>query len=117
MIKVPQLQEHVDGLWDELGQMLQERQAEVKEEIQYYPPPIPACDVYFNHLLELRAKLPQIMREFAALRESSAPPRQQIKEMQAFVSQSGCFEVLAANALQKRLRETESMFAEKTPSF
>ena len=29
----------------------------VQAEIRKYPPPIPACDAYFNHLLEERGRI------------------------------------------------------------
>ena len=32
---------------------------EALAEIRVYPPPIPACDAQFNHLLELREGLPR----------------------------------------------------------
>ena len=30
---------------------------EIQAEIRKYPPPIPACDAYFNHLLEERGRI------------------------------------------------------------
>ena len=37
--------------------ILEQERQRVAEEIQNYPPPIPACDAQFNHLLEQRAHL------------------------------------------------------------
>lgn len=41
-----------------LRRALENLQADVRRQIQAYPPPIPACDAQFNHLLALRAALP-----------------------------------------------------------
>jgi len=36
---------------------LQEEHLRINEEIRYYPRPIAACDLQFNHLLEQRAMI------------------------------------------------------------
>ncbi len=41
-----------------LRRAIEDLQADVRRQIQSYPPPIPACDAQFNHLLELRRQLP-----------------------------------------------------------
>jgi hypothetical protein len=41
-----------------LRRAIEDLQADVRRQIQSYPPPIPACDAQFNHLLELRRRLP-----------------------------------------------------------
>ena len=43
--------------WDALRARLERMQAAVAAEIRSYPPPIPACDAQYNHLLERRAAL------------------------------------------------------------
>lgn len=50
--------------WHSLRLRLEAVKKSVAEEIRGYPPPIPACDEQFNHLLELRRLLP---RELARL--------------------------------------------------
>ena len=45
------------------GSLERERER-LREEIETYPPPIPACDAQFNHLLEERVR---VARELAAL--------------------------------------------------
>lgn len=46
---------------------LEKRKARICEEISSYPPPIPACDAQFNHLLEARR---EITKEIAGLARS-----------------------------------------------
>lgn len=41
-----------------LRRAIEDLQADVRRQIQSYPPPIPTCDAQFNHLLELRRQLP-----------------------------------------------------------
>lgn len=65
---------HLATLWQEVEQALEERLAEVKEEIKYYPPPIPACDVYFNSLLDERAKIPHALRHLNEQQQLSTNP-------------------------------------------
>jgi hypothetical protein len=43
--------------WHALQMRLEALKNAVTEEIRNYPPPIPACDAHFNHLLELRREL------------------------------------------------------------
>lgn len=43
--------------WRTLRRRLEAKQQSVAEEIHSYPPPIPACDAQFNHLLEQRRVL------------------------------------------------------------
>lgn len=47
----------VTDLWQEIESHLQKKRREINEEIQNYPPPIPACDVQFNHLLDERTRI------------------------------------------------------------
>lgn len=43
--------------WPVLRAALDAERLHVQAEISAYPPPIPACDVHFNYLLERRAAL------------------------------------------------------------
>ena len=46
---------------------LERERDRLSETIQTYPPPIPACDAHFNHLLAERVR---IARELAVLNEA-----------------------------------------------
>jgi len=57
-------------LWDRLRQHLESKRRPIQDEIRRYPPPIPACDAHFNHLLDQRSLLSrELMRLDAACRE------------------------------------------------
>lgn len=43
--------------WELLKQLLEARRRPIQDEIRKYPPPIPACDAHFNHLLDQRSAL------------------------------------------------------------
>lgn len=45
--------------WNDARQALAARRAEIDALIASYPPPIPACDAQFNHLLEQRREIGQ----------------------------------------------------------
>ena len=58
----------LEALWLEVRTHLQKKKSEINDEIINYPPPIPACDVQFNHLLEERTRITQ---ELNRARETS----------------------------------------------
>lgn len=43
--------------WAQLRRLLETRRRPIQDEIRKYPPPIPACDAHFNHLLDQRSAL------------------------------------------------------------
>jgi hypothetical protein len=57
----------VAARWQALREALEAERLRVQEQIGAYPPPIPACDAYFNFLLEQRALLGE---ELARLEEA-----------------------------------------------
>jgi len=58
-----------DITWDSLRRALDARRQALAEQIGAYPPPIPACDAQFNHLLEQRR---QVSAELKRLDEAAA---------------------------------------------
>lgn len=61
--------------WDRLRAEIEALLAETNAAIRSYPPPIPACDAQFNHLLELRQGLPgELLRLASAAGKESANP-------------------------------------------
>ena len=61
--------------WDALRARLVQTQEAVAAEIRAYPPPIPACDAQYNHLLARREALSEALARLDSAREdgSSTP--------------------------------------------
>ncbi len=62
--------------WDGLRVRLDRMQEAVAAEIRAYPPPIPACDAQYNHLLERREALSAALARLdAARKDGSSTPQ------------------------------------------
>ena len=66
----------------------------VSEAIRNYPPPIPACDQQFNHLLEERHRLGAALRRLDAIKEQIFPARERLEAIQALIRESPDLESL-----------------------
>jgi hypothetical protein len=63
--------------WGAVRDALEAERLLIQEEIRAYPPPIPACDAAFNHLLERRAGIGEALlalEDVAALAAASGDP-------------------------------------------
>ena len=58
-------------LWERIREHLEQERERIRQEISAYPPPIPACDSQFNHLL---AERDRITRALAELKEPPLGP-------------------------------------------
>ena len=67
-----------DSDWIALRARLEQTQEAVAAEIRAYPPPIPACDAQYNHLLERRQALSAARARLDAARKNGAGPAQSI---------------------------------------
>ncbi len=88
-----------DPHWSDLRLRLQALMREVSEEIGTYPRPIAACDAQFNHLLDLRRRLPE---ELARLEAAAGDPSTSVE---AFVRSSPCREELLASLESRGLTQ------------
>ncbi len=61
-----------DSDWDALRARLEHMQEAVAAEIRTYPPPIPACDAQYNHLLARREALSAALARLDAARKDGA---------------------------------------------
>ncbi len=61
-----------DSDWDALRARLEHMQEAVAAEIRAYPPPIPACDAQFDHLLERREALSEALARLDAARKDGS---------------------------------------------
>lgn len=85
----------VEPLWQEVASYLEREKQRIFDEILHYPPPIPACDVQFNHLLAQRAEM---MRELQRLRAIAAGELLSLREFIEtcpFLDASGQAQLLA----------------------
>lgn len=83
----------VDSDWDALRARLDHMQEAVAAEIRAYPPPIPACDAQFNHLLERREALSEALAGLDAARKDGAGPSRSLHaELSALAADRGAGE-------------------------
>ena len=75
-------------MWDRLKQYIEARRRPIQDEIRRYPPPIPACDAHFNHLLEQRALLSRELQRLEVARQEDDADA----AIAAFVRSSPCIE-------------------------
>ncbi|MEM7333727.1 MAG: hypothetical protein AAF490_16690 [Chloroflexota bacterium] len=74
--------------WQALHALLKEKKKAVQDEILHYPPPIPACDQQFNHLLEQRAQLSQALRQLSEQRRDNGRSLLEIARVLGCLSES-----------------------------
>lgn len=85
---------------------LEEERERIFAEIRNYPPPIPACDVQFNQLLERRARVSQ---ELARLQVFSTPtPAKDIKLLDEFIASSTFIDDEAKQKIRASLKDALS---------
>ena len=78
----------VEPMWRELEFHLEKEKRRIFDEILHYPPPIPACDVQFNYLLEERARITQELRRMSELSKKGAGYRDCIRLIREFIGSS-----------------------------
>ncbi len=79
--------------WDALRARLEQTQGAVAAEIRTYPPPVPACDAQFNHLLERREALSAALARLDAARNDGAGTAQSLHaELSALAADRGAGE-------------------------
>lgn len=80
----------LENTWQEIRDHLQAQKDQIVDEIQNYPPPIPACDAQFNYLIEQRGKISvELNRVDAAFRQApSLQTLQEIIQTSAFLDET-----------------------------
>jgi len=82
-------------LWDRVRRHLEAIRRPIQDEVRRYPPPIPACDAHFNHLLEQRSLLSrELVRLDTACRHGD--PEAAVAD---FVRTSPCVDEAAAREI------------------
>jgi hypothetical protein len=76
--------------WQRLREHLEAEKRRVMQEIHYYPPPIPACDVQFNTLLAERAQILQELGRLEACIQASRTADDPARLLEEFIQSSPC---------------------------
>ncbi|MBI3959358.1 MAG: hypothetical protein HY328_11175 [Chloroflexi bacterium] len=90
------------SLRDAVAAELEKERRRIHAEIHDYPPPIPACDAQFNHLLYLRARVAQEVRSAQAIPGSERRPEASESAIRQAITGS---EILSATAKGRLLQE------------
>ena len=75
-------------IWQEIKTHLEKQKKQIYQEIVNYPPPIPACDVQFNHLLEERARVTQELSRARKSEGKGSNHRDSVKLIFEFIKTS-----------------------------
>ena len=75
--------------WQTVRRAIEALYDDVVADIRSYPPPIPACDAHFNHLLELRRLLPKELERLDAAAADGT------STVDSFIRRSPCAEALS----------------------
>lgn len=74
--------------WRKIGARLEQERDRIHREIKSTPPPIPACDVQFNHLLEQRARICEELDRMRQAANESIAPGESVKRIDEFLGSS-----------------------------
>jgi hypothetical protein len=101
-------QETADPLWMEIRDRLVRWKREITDAIRNYPPPIPRCDLQFNHLLEEREKISAELSRLDALRGADLRRDRDAAAMAEFILSSTHIDDDAKEKLRRELDERSS---------
>lgn len=76
------------SIWKEIRGHLENKKGQIYEEIKNYPPPIPACDAQFNHLVEERSRIAQELGRLDKLSKESVEDNNDIERIEEFIKSS-----------------------------
>jgi chorismate mutase len=92
-------------VWKLIKEHLEKERHRIYDEIRNYPPPIPACDAQFNHLLEERRGVSQELAQLEQLSRQDLTPEQHRQSIDQFISSSSYVNHDAARTIRSRLKE------------
>lgn len=85
-----------------LSEELQRERERIYGEIHNYPPPIPACDAQFNHLIQQRSAVTQELRSVQNLSVSALDSTASRAALRQVIADS---EILNTSVKERLLRE------------
>lgn len=68
---------------------LEDQRRDIDREIGAYPPPIPACDVQFNHLLEQRSHIARHLLQLSGINPEQIDEDTLRAQLQPFLQNEG----------------------------
>jgi hypothetical protein len=74
----------------------------VDAEIRAYPPPIPACDAQFNHLLDTRAGLSRALVRLDEIAKQDVTRADEARALDAFIESCDYIDDAAAEEIRAR---------------
>ena len=100
--------DRIKFLWSRIKRHLEEERHRIYREIRNYPPPIPACDAQFNHLLEQRRRISQELAELEQLSSQHLAPEQHMKSIDRFITSSICINTQTDPEIRSYFKESFS---------
>jgi len=86
----------METVWLEIKTFLEAKKNRIYDEILNYPPPIPACDVQFNHLLAERARLTAELNRLQDLSRQATNETEAAQLLKAFITSCEDIDTTAA---------------------
>lgn len=100
--------DRIKFLWNRIKRHLEEERHRIYREIRNYPPPIPACDAQFNHLLEQRKRISQELAELERLSNQHLTPEQHMESIDRFITSSICINTQTDPEIRSHFKEAFS---------
>lgn len=97
-----------NSVWETIGAHLENARLLLQEEITHYPPPIPACDADFNHLLEERARIGEELSRMHIAAGKSLAPLEAANLIEEFVLSSNYIDDTAKQEIKSWLNKSRS---------
>ena len=91
----------MNAAWQDGRDQLERERLRIQAEITSYPPPIPACDAYFNYLLERRALVVDELGRLEQAAAESATGTASDAMLEAFLRSSAVFGSKASDGVPR----------------
>ena len=95
----------LEAIWLEIRSYLEKKKNEIHDEIVKYPPPIPACDVQFNYLLEERTRITQELSRVRALSGNGTNSDDSVRLLREFIDSCACIDDALKAVWQRQAAE------------
>lgn len=102
----------LESICSDIKARLERSKEQVHAEIRNYPPPIPACDVQFNQLLEKRTRVSQELTRLQALSARAPTAQANIKRLDELITTSTFIDDEAKRKIRASLRKALSTLEE-----